>query len=167
MEIFPLTLIHMTSFDLLSRYWQKNPEMTILGSVALIILLILLFALIFRFPEIKSHFRAKRSQVMEPVQVEELMTGNPPCIIDLRTHDVFLGKVGHIRGSLNIPFAELRKRIHEVAKVQGKPIVLVDDCDELSHLAFPIILESGHTWVYVLKGGLRAWKRAKLPLYHP
>jgi len=24
----------------------------------------------------------------------------------------------------------------------------------------------GHPWVYVLSGGLKAWRRARLPLYH-
>lgn len=167
MEIYALNFIQMAPLDLLHHHWQKNPQTTILVFFALIILSILLFALFFRFPEVKSHFRAKKSQVLDPIQLEELMTGNPPCIIDLRKSTDFLGKNGHLRGSLNIPYAELPAHIHDIDKVQGRPIVLVDDCDEFSHLAAPLVKETGHNWVYVLKGGIRAWKRAKLPLYHP
>jgi rhodanese-related sulfurtransferase len=44
--------------------------------------------------------------------------------------------------------------------------VLVDDTDELSHRAYDLLTERGFAWVYVMKGGMRAWRRASRPLSH-
>jgi 3-mercaptopyruvate sulfurtransferase SseA len=66
---------------------------------------------------------------------------------------------------VNIPFAQLQKRLDELDTSHPRPIVLVDENDVLSHQAFPMLAARGHTWVYVLKGGMRGWRRAKLPTY--
>ena len=86
--------------------------------------------------------------------------------MDLRTREAYAGEEGHIRGALNIPFSELRQRIAELDTSNPRPIVLVDENDLLSHQAMPLLEARGHRWIYVLKGGYRAWVRANYPVYH-
>jgi rhodanese-related sulfurtransferase len=110
--------------------------------------------------------RAKLSPTMDPMQVEELMHGPAPIIVDLRPVEEFNGKLGHLRGARNIPLPALKQRIDELRGTTGnRPVILVDTTDKLSHLAAPILRSEGFEWFYVLKGGMKAWTAEKLPVY--
>ena len=94
------------------------------------------------------------------------MQGTPPVIVDLRPPEEFSGKLGHIRGAINIPFKDLKARIDELRGSTGnRPIVLVDRDDRLAHAVAPIFRYEGFGWFYVLKGGMKAWNARKLPVY--
>jgi 3-mercaptopyruvate sulfurtransferase SseA len=127
--------------------------------------LVLLLLLIIRLQRIPSDLRAKKAPTLDPIQLEELMIGNPPQVVDLRSPEEFQGKKGHIRNSVNIPITEFRKRITELETSHPRPIVLVDETDFISHEVLPLVKAQGHPWIYVLKGGYRAWRQAKLPTY--
>jgi 3-mercaptopyruvate sulfurtransferase SseA len=135
---------------------------TIPAGLSLLLLLIILFIKLRNLP---SSLRARNKSTLDPTQLEELMVGTPPQIVDLRSPEVYLGEKGHIRGSVNIPFDEFQKRIDELDTSHPRPIVLVDDNDALSHQVMPILEARGHRWIYVLKGGFRAWRREKYPVY--
>lgn len=128
-------------------------------------LLLVLVALWLKLRDLPSRLRARRRSTLDPTQLEELMIGTPPQIVDLRPKDTYLGEKGHIRGALNIPYDEFQKRIDELDTSHPRPIVLVDESDALSHRIMPLLEERGHRWIYVLKGGYRAWRRAKYPVY--
>lgn len=125
---------------------------------------LVLFAI--RLRSLPSHFRAKDKSTLDPTQLEELMIGTPPQIVDLRSKEDYEGKKGHIRGALNIPYTEIRKRIDELDTSHPRPIVLVDETDKLSHEVMPLLEKQGHRWLYVLKGGFRAWRSSKYPIYY-
>jgi len=122
---------------------------------ALIMLLVILYL---RLRELPSDLRARKAPTLTPQQVETLMMGSPPRIVDLRPREVFEGPKGHIRGAMSIPLIELRKRLKELNAQQRDAILLVDETDELSHVALPLVASEGQTWVYVLRGGMRAWR---------
>jgi len=128
-------------------------------------LALLLAALYLKLRDLPSNLRARRKSTLDPTQLEELMLGTPPQIVDLRPKDAYLGEKGHIRGAVNIPFDEFQKRIDELDTSHPRPIVLVDESDALSHQIMPLLEEHGHRWIYVLKGGFKAWRRAKYPVY--
>jgi len=116
--------------------------------------------------DLPSNRRAKKGgPTLDPRQVEELMSGSGPLIMDLRSPRTFMSKPGHIRGSVNIPMAILAREIDRFDPAEKRPVVLVDDSDELSHRAFLLLKAKGFGWVYVLKGGMKAWKRDGLPMY--
>ncbi|MBP1625552.1 MAG: ydjX [Holophagaceae bacterium] len=147
-------------------WWEESgslhPGLLIpLGFTGIVVLVILYLKL----RELPSDMRARKAPTMTPLQLEALMLGSPPRILDLRPREIYDGPGGHIRGAMNIPLAELRTRLSELDAQQRDAIILVDDTDELSHLALPLIAGEGHTWVYALRGGMRAWRRAKLPVY--
>lgn len=127
--------------------------------------LLILIAVILKVRTLPSALRARNKSTLDPTQLEELMIGTPPQIVDLRTKEDYEGKAGHIRGALNIPFNEFQKRIDELDTSHPRPIVLVDETDKLSHLVMPTLEQRGHRWIYVLKGGFRAWRWSKYPIY--
>jgi len=147
-------------------WWTESgfdhPAVLIPVGFALLMILVILFLKIREWP---SDRRARKAPTLTPMQVEALMLGTPPRVIDLRPREAYDGPKGHLRGAMSIPFGELRKRMHELDAQQKDAIVLVDETDELSHLALPLLVGEGHGWVYVLRGGMRAWRRAKLPVY--
>jgi 3-mercaptopyruvate sulfurtransferase SseA len=127
--------------------------------------LLLLIVLILKLQSLPSTLRARNKSTLDPTQLEELMIGTPPQIVDLRPETEYLGEKGHIRGAVNIPFSEFQKRVDELDTSHPRPIVLVDESDVLSHQLMPVLEARGHRWIYVLKGGFKAWRRAKYPVY--
>jgi len=138
------------------------PEYTIpLGAATLIFLIIL----VLKAPDIASWHRARGKQTLDPIQAEELMLGTPPQVVDLRTRQEFIGPKGHIRNAISLPMSELVKRMDELDTSHPRAFLLVDETDKISHEAVALFSARGHRWVYVLKGGMRAWRRARLPVY--
>ncbi|MBI1751353.1 MAG: hypothetical protein HY014_07720 [Acidobacteria bacterium] len=127
--------------------------------VAAASLLILFFVVL---PRIRSARRGKGRPVLDAIQVDELMTGSGALVVDLRSAEAF--RHGHIRGSLHVPFHELGGRLARPDPRARRPLILVDDTDELAHRAFDELTGRGFDWMYVLKGGMRAWQRANRPV---
>ncbi len=143
--------------------WIDRPEIWIPGTIATLAITVMLCMWIIKLP---SALRARKGGVLDPMQLEQLMPGVNPYILDLRPAEEFAGKHGHIRGAVSIPLPELMHRMTEIDKEsKGKPIILVDETDEISHKAKPLLEARGFTWIYVLKGGLRAWRAGNFPVY--
>ena len=158
-----LVLVSMLPGHLPEQIWLDHPEIYIPGGIGAVALIALLCKWIFNLP---TALRARKGGVLEPIQLEELMPGQSPIIVDLRPQAEFFGKHGHIRNSRSIPFPELLDHVDEIEKeARGKPVVLVDETDELSHKARPMLEAKGITWIYVLQGGFRAWRAQRLPVY--
>jgi len=147
--------------------WHLEPGPYLLGFVIPFgfSLCMLLIVAILKLRDLPSNLRARRRPTMTPQQLEGLLQGTPPRIVDLRPREIFEGAKGHIRGAMNIPLSELRLRVGELDARQRDAIVLVDETDRLSHRALPMLSQEGHGWIYVLRGGMRAWRRNKLPVY--
>jgi rhodanese-related sulfurtransferase len=132
-------------------------------------LVMLGFYVVPKLRDVPAEHRARKypaNKVMDPIQVEEMVGGMPPVVVDLRSPEEFKGEMGRIRAALNIPFPDLSRRVEELRGSTGnRPIVLVDRTDELSHQAAAYLKQEGFDWVYVLKGGMKAWAASKLPVY--
>ncbi len=113
-------------------------------------------------PRLGPWRRGKNRPVMDPVQVSELVSGAGALVVDLRPAEAF--RAGHIRGSLNVPFEELARRFANPDPKAKRSLILVDETDKLSHQALDQLMARGFSWVYVLKGGMKAWRRADFPL---
>ena len=160
MGIITIAMLIMPDTD---KVWLDQPAIMIPGSIAALAILVLLCMWIIKLP---SAIRSRKGGVLDPIQLEVLMPGVRPTIIDLRPREEFLGKHGHIRSAISVPIPEIMERLEHIRKEsKGKPVVLVDETDELSHKARPIFEANGFTWLYVLKGGLRAWRAGNLPTY--
>ncbi len=122
----------------------------------------LLILLLIAAPRIASWRRGKGRPVLDPVQVEELLMGSGLLVVDLRGAEAF--RTGHIRGCLHVPFEELATRFATPDPNARRALVLVDETDEVSHHAFELLSSRGFEWMYVLQGGMKAWRSAHRPV---
>lgn len=139
--------------------WMKDyPYLPGLFFAAACLLILSLVAL----PRIASWRRGRGRPVLDPLQVEELLLGSGVLVVDLR--DVQAFRTGHIRGCLHVPYPELATRMAAPDPNAHRALVLVDETDELSHQAFERLSARGFSWMYVMKGGMRAWRSASRPV---
>jgi rhodanese-related sulfurtransferase len=90
---------------------------------------------------------------------EKLKFGKHPLVLDVRQPEEF--RLGHIVGAKLIPLNELRRRMKELP--QGREIVCVCASGSRSKSAAKTLLKEGYT-VFDMKGGMTAWRQAKLPV---
>jgi len=124
-----------------------------------------LLALALRLHTVLAWFRARKGGTISVGELQSLMLGYAPSIVDLRPLKAFQGPKGFIRGSACIPFAELHRRLDEVDRDPRRAVVLVDESDRLAHRVAPYLRKQGFLTVHVLRGGLRAWRDHALPVH--
>jgi rhodanese-related sulfurtransferase len=124
--------------------------------------LCLLVALLVALPRLASWRRGKGRPVLDPVQVSELVAGGGALVVDLRSPADF--QTGRIRGSLSLPYADLAARFQSPDPKNRRDMILVDETDELSHRAYDLLASRGFRGVFVMKGGMRAWRSGHRPL---
>lgn len=81
-------------------------------------------------------------------------------VIDVRSSEAFLS--GHILGAKNIPPDQLADKAGDLDK--DKPYIFCCDSGNSSQRALAILAKQGHTKLFNLRGGLRAWQQDNLPL---
>ncbi|HJW73742.1 MAG TPA: rhodanese-like domain-containing protein [Geothrix sp.] len=100
--------------------------------------------------------------VLDPYQVEDLLSGIGALVVDLRDPAAY--RAGHIRGSLPVPFNELPKRFTQPDPTAKRAMILVGTNDDMARKAYDLLAGRRFAMVYILKGGIRAWQKANLPL---
>ena len=83
-------------------------------------------------------------------------------LIDLRSTADF--DDGHITGSINIPYANLDDRVHEIKKYEGISLVLICENGSQSANAGEKLQNLGHKETLILSGGINNWRMDNLPL---
>lgn len=141
--------------------WLSRPELYIPLGAGLVLLGVVL---VIRLPDLAAWRRSWHRPVLRPLQLEELMPGTHPIILDLRPPAEFNGPKGHLRGARNVQPGELARRLEELAPDRHALVVLVDHSDRLAHRVEPGVTAAGYTWVRVLQGGMRAWRAKDLPV---
>lgn len=113
-------------------------------------------------PRIASWKRGKGRPLLDPGQAEELMLGAGLLVLDLREASDY--RAGHIRGALPVPYRDLATRFQQPDPQAKRAILLVDETDALAHEAYALLTTRGFEWMYVLKGGMVAWRRSRRAL---
>lgn len=90
---------------------------------------------------------------------EKLKFGKHPLVLDVRQPDEF--RTGHITGAKLIPLNELHRKIKELPK--GREIVCICASGSRSISAAKMLAKEGFS-VMNVKGGMLAWRHAKLPM---
>ncbi|MDC1099685.1 rhodanese-like domain-containing protein [Gammaproteobacteria bacterium] len=121
-------------------------------SVPLIVVVILL---------IRSN-AVKGGKKITPQDLVSLTNQDAAKLIDLRSPNEFAD--GHITGSINIPYADIEDRLHEIKLQEGKSLVLICDSGSQSANAGEVLNKSGYQNTVILSGGIGAWKLDNLPL---
>jgi rhodanese-related sulfurtransferase len=89
-----------------------------------------------------------------------LINDHNATILDVRPNTEFT--VGHVANSKNIPLEDIDKRLGEVSK--DKPVIVVCAVGQKAGKAAGLLRAAGLTQVFVLDGGLTAWREAGLPV---
>jgi queuine tRNA-ribosyltransferase len=137
------------------RHGLHLPSLLVAGVCLLVLLWVAL-------PRFASWRRGRGRHVLEPSAAESLLLGAGALVVDLREEEAF--RTGHVRGCLHVPFAELPNRFAAPDPKATRSLILVDETDELSHRAYELLVQRGFSGIYVLKGGMRAWRRASRPM---
>lgn len=109
------------------------------------------------WPLIKS--RAS-GPALSTVQATQLINSRHAAIVDIRTPDEF--SKGSLPNARNIPVDKLGARAGELKK--DKPVIVVCANGKNANSAAADLRSRGIAEVYVLAGGLAAWREAGLPL---
>lgn len=89
----------------------------------------------------------------------ELINHKNAQIVDLRAPADF--KKECIARSVNIPADRIQNELGKLDKT--RPVLLVDDDGRRSRMASPLLRGTGFKEVFILAGGLNAWRTAKRP----
>lgn len=96
------------------------------------------------------------------LEATRLMNSGDAVVVDVRDAAEFAG--GRIPKSKNIPFSDLAKRIADLEKFKTKPVVVTCASGSRSTGAVRLLKNAGFSNLYLLKGGLAAWREASLPV---
>jgi rhodanese-related sulfurtransferase len=141
-----------------SQWIQAHPQVPSLVFAALCLLILVGVGL----PRFRSWQRGRHRPVLDPLQLEELLLGTGALVLDLRDPAAF--QRGHIRGAMNLSLDQLAARFRTPDPTARRALVLADETDEVSHRAYDLLRARGFDWLYVLKGGMRAWRARSRPL---
>ncbi|MBK9394021.1 MAG: rhodanese-like domain-containing protein [Uliginosibacterium sp.] len=106
--------------------------------------------------------RGANSSALSPAQTVMLVNRQNALMLDVRDTSEF--KTAYVANSRNIPVSELEKRLDELAKFRGKPIVAICASGNRSMRAVSILRKAGFEQAYNLAGGMAAWREAGQPI---
>lgn len=96
------------------------------------------------------------------LNVTQLINRNNAVLLDVRETNEFTG--GKLPNAVHIPLSQLSSRGDELAKLKTRPVVVYCALGKRGRGAGAILAQLGFADVYMLQGGLKAWKDAGLPL---
>jgi rhodanese-related sulfurtransferase len=97
---------------------------------------------------------------LSTLQATQLINSRNPQVVDLRNADEFAK--GSLPNARNIPAGKVAERIGDLKK--DKPVLLVCATGTSAGRTAAMLRGKGFSDVYVLGGGLAAWREAGLPV---
>jgi rhodanese-related sulfurtransferase len=89
-----------------------------------------------------------------------LDTGEPPQLLDVRTRAEF--EAGHIEGAISVPLGQLQDQLDALPLDRNRPVVAICLTAHRSIPAVRMLSRRGYRVAH-LRGGMLAWRRARLP----
>ena len=86
-------------------------------------------------------------------------------VLDVREPSEY--KSGHIAGSVLIPVGQVNARFEELLQYQDQPMLVVCGSGARSAAAIAMLSKRGFSNLRNLRGGMDAWRGAKLPVARP
>ena len=96
------------------------------------------------------------------VQATQLINRKNALMLDVRETREYEG--GRVPNAVHLPLSQLAGRSAELKKYMTRPVVAYCDRGNRSRAAAAKLTKLGFAEVYTLRGGLRAWTEAGLPL---
>ena len=104
----------------------------------------------------------KSGQGVSPQAAVQLINKSNAVVLDIRSVNEF--KEGHIVDAINIPLAELTKRVGKLDDYRNIPIIVICAIGQHAGMAGRQLTEAGFAQVIRLSGGISAWRAASLPV---
>lgn len=102
--------------------------------------------------------------IIDVQQAVNLVNQQKGQFVDIRDTEAFAQS--HITDALHVPLAEIDQKAGKgKLKNTEQPLIVVCDSGQKSRAAAKQFKSKGHTQVFVLGGGLHAWREARLPLF--
>ena len=110
-------------------------------------------------PSARGPAGAKAVSALQLPQVQSRESG---IVVDIRDREAYKG--GHIAQSINLPLSELENSLAKLKKHKNKAIILTCEAGNRTGKAAAILRKNEYENIYVLTGGLNAWRKENLPL---
>lgn len=134
-------------FHFIAKHWY--------WVAALIIALLLLI-----YEESKT--RGVGGSRLTPPMATRMINSENAVVLDIREANAFAQ--GHIVGAVNVPLPDLERNAKQLEKYKQRPIILVCASGQKSASVMNELRKQGFAKIYVLAGGIGAWKTASMPL---
>jgi len=99
---------------------------------------------------------------VSPAEAVQLINQRDALVLDVRATAERTG--GHIPHARHLPFSELKQRAGELESFKGRPVVVNCQWDAQAAIAYAALKKSGFDEIFVLHGGIGAWREANLPV---
>jgi rhodanese-related sulfurtransferase len=90
-----------------------------------------------------------------------LQDGPKLLVLDVRNPSELEGELGRLPGAVNIPLQQLGQRLAELSTEEAADIVVVCRTGKRSETAAGMLREAGIERVFVLDGGMTAWRNTQ------
>ena len=105
---------------------------------------------------------ASGAKPISPLQLPQVQSRSSAIVIDVNETETY--RTGHISQAINLPFSQFRESLGKLKKHKGKPIIITCTTGTNSNKAAATLKKNEYTDLYILTGGLTAWKKENLPL---
>lgn len=99
---------------------------------------------------------------LSPAAATMMMNREDAVVLDVR--DANEWSAGHIQGAKHIALAQLEKHLSEIEKLKTTPVIVCCANGMRSGAAVSALKKAGFEKVFMLNGGIVAWKEGNLPL---
>jgi len=97
-----------------------------------------------------------------PAEATRLISHEDAVVVDIRADGEYRG--GHVVGALNLTPEQLAAGHRKLEKYRGRPIIVACGTGQRAQSAVRTLREKNFERVYVLSGGMAAWRSANLPV---
>jgi uncharacterized membrane protein YdjX (TVP38/TMEM64 family)/rhodanese-related sulfurtransferase len=132
------------------------------GLLALALLGIVAF-----LPPLVKRLRAARrrpdSQKLSAAELQQRLNRHEDiAVLDVRSPKDYVGELGHIVGSFNIPLDQLPRRLPELQSFRDRPLAVVCRTNRMSGQAVELLRGAGFTKAMLVEDGMLGWRKADL-----
>ena len=106
--------------------------------------------------------RLHGAREINTLAVTQLINTRNPLLLDIRETREFTG--GSLPNAVHVPLSQLGSRSAELTKHVSRPVVAFCDRGLRSRSAVGVLAKLGFKDIFYLRGGIKAWRDAGLPL---
>jgi len=99
---------------------------------------------------------------VSPLQATLMINREDAIVVDVREPHEYAA--GHVPNARHIPVGQFDKRLAELDRFKGKPVIVVCHSGNRSSAACNALEKGGFEKVYNLAGGIMAWEQAGMPV---